>query len=245
MGDSLGIPPNCLFCSNPIPTNKYRQTGDTSYSLNKELYLKFYIMKRDLDIRVVIIEDDETIREGYAFLIGTTAGYKIVATYSSCEDAFKKIVQDDPDVLLLDVELPGITGIEALPKLKRLIPDTHILILTVYEQEMLIFRALGNGAAGYLTKNTPPEKIVAAIHEVMDGGGPMSAHIARMVISSFKRNETTPLTRRETEISRKRIADELYIDLETVKSHIKNIYHKLDVHSKADAIKAAKDNKFI
>jgi DNA-binding NarL/FixJ family response regulator len=210
-------------------------------------------MKHDMDILVTIIEDDETIREGYAFLIGNTTGYKIASTYPSYEEAAKKIVNDNPDVILLDVELPGISGIEALPKLKKLLPDTHILILTVYEQEMLIFRALGNGAAGYLTKNTPPEKIVAAIHEVMEGGGPMSAHIARMVISSFKRNEASPLTRRETEIleqistgkSRKRIAEELFIDLETVKSHIKNIYHKLDVHSKADAIKAARDNKFI
>jgi DNA-binding NarL/FixJ family response regulator len=210
-------------------------------------------MKRDLDIKVAIIEDDETIREGYAFLIGNTTGYKICGTYPSYEEAAKHISQDDPDVILLDVELPGISGIDALPKLKKTLPDTHILILTVYEQELLIFRALGNGAAGYLTKNTPPEKIVSAIHEVMEGGGPMSANIARMVISSFKRNDASPLTRRETEIleqiatgkSRKRIADELYIDLETVKSHIKNIYHKLDVHSKADAIKAARDNKFI
>ncbi len=210
-------------------------------------------MKRDLDIKVAIIEDDETIREGYAFLIGNTTGYKICGTYPSYEEAAKHIAQDDPDVILLDVELPGISGIDALPKLKKVLPDTHILILTVYEQELLIFRALGNGAAGYLTKNTPPEKIVSAIHEVMEGGGPMSANIARMVISSFKRNDASPLTRRETEIleqiatgkSRKRIADELFIDLETVKSHIKNIYHKLDVHSKADAIKAARDNKFI
>ncbi len=210
-------------------------------------------MHHDADIRVAIIEDDVTIREGYAYLIGNTDGYKIAGTYASCEDALRKIAHDDPDVLLLDVELPGISGIEALPKLKKAVPDTHILILTVYEEEMLIFRALGNGAEGYLTKNTPPDKIVAAIHEVMDGGGPMSANIARMVISSFKRNDSSPLTRRETEIleqistgkSRKRIADELYIDLETVKSHIKNIYHKLDVHSKADAIKAARENKFI
>lgn len=210
-------------------------------------------MNHDLDIRVAIIEDDETIREGYAFLIGNTTGYKIVGTYPSFEEAAKKIVHDDPDVILLDVELPGISGIDALPKIKKLLPETHILILTVYEEEMLIFRSLGNGASGYLTKNTQPEKIVAAIKEVTEGGGPMSANIARMVISSFKRNESTPLTRRETEIleqiatgkSRKRIADELFIDLETVKSHIKNIYYKLDVHSKADAIKAAKDNKFI
>jgi DNA-binding NarL/FixJ family response regulator len=210
-------------------------------------------MKRDLDIHVVIVEDDKTIREGYAFLIGNTPGYKVVSTYSSSEDALKKIGQDNPDVILLDVELPGISGIDALPKLTKLVPDAKILILTVYEQEQLIFRALSSGASGYLTKNTPPEKIVAAIKEVMEGGGPMSAHIARMVISSFKKNEFSPLTRRETEIleqiatgkSRKRIADELYIDMETVKSHIKNIYSKLNVHSKADAIKAAKDNKFI
>ncbi len=210
-------------------------------------------MSRDLDIRVGIIEDDETIREGYAYLIGQTDGYKVVGTYPSFEEAAKKLVHDDPDVILLDVELPGISGIDAMPKIKKLLPETHILILTVYEQELLIFRALGNGAAGYLTKNTPPEKIISAIHEVMEGGGPMSAHIARMVIGSFQRNEQSPLTRRETEIleqiatakSRKRIAQELFIDLETVKSHIKNIYHKLNVHSKADAIKTAKDNKFI
>lgn len=210
-------------------------------------------MNRDLDIRVAIIEDDETIREGYAYLIGNTPGYKIAGTYPSFEDAIKKITQDDPDVILLDVELPGISGIDAIPKLKKLVPDAYILILTVYEQDVLIFRALGNGASGYLTKNTPHEKIISAIHEVMEGGGPMSAHIARMVIQSFQRNEESPLTRRETEIleqiatgkSRKRIAQELFIDLETVKSHIKNIYHKLNVHSKADAIKTAKDNKFI
>jgi DNA-binding NarL/FixJ family response regulator len=210
-------------------------------------------MSRDLDIRVSIIEDDETIREGYAYLIGNTPGYKIASTYPSYEEAAKKILHDDPDVILLDVELPGISGIDALPKLKKLLPETNILILTVYEHDLLIFRALGNGAAGYLTKNTSPEKIISAIHEVMDGGGPMSAHIARMVIKSFQRNEASPLTRRETEIleqistgkSRKRISQELFIDLETVKSHIKNIYFKLNVHSKADAIKLAKDNKFI
>ena len=204
-------------------------------------------------IRVAIIEDDETIREGYAYLIGQKPGFAIAGTYSSYEEAAKKLLRDEPDVLLLDVELPGISGIDALPKIKKLMPELHILILTVYEQDLLIFRALGNGAAGYLTKSTPPEKIIQSIEEVVEGGGPMSAHIARMVIKSFQRNEASPLTRRETEIleqistgkSRKRIAEELFIDLETVKSHIKNIYQKLDVHSKADAIKTARDNKFI
>jgi len=210
-------------------------------------------MGRDLTIRVCLIEDDETIREGFRYLINDTEGFKVVSAYSNIEDALKKIANDDPDVILLDVQLPGMNGIEAIPKIKKIVPDTYILMLTVNENEQQIFKALSNGASGYLTKNTPHEKIIASINEVMDGGGPMSANIARMVINSFKRNEQSPLTKRETEIleqisigkSRKRIAVELYIDLETVKSHIKNIYHKLDVHSKADAIKLAKDNKFI
>ncbi|RYZ18863.1 MAG: response regulator transcription factor, partial [Sphingobacteriales bacterium] len=176
-------------------------------------------MSRDLDIRVTLIEDDETIREGFAYLIGNTPGYKVISAYPSYEDAAKKIMHDDPDVILLDVELPGINGLDAIPKLKKFLPETYILMLTVYEHEQQIFRALGNGASGYLTKNTPPEKIISSIYEVMEGGGPMSAHIARMVISSFKRNEQSPLTRRETEIleqiatgkSRKRIAEELFI----------------------------------
>ncbi len=208
---------------------------------------------QDLDIRIALIEDDETIREGYEYLIGNNEGYKIVGSFASYEEASKKIAKCDPDVILLDVELPGISGIDAIPKIKKLVSDAHIIILTVYEQELLIFRALGNGASGYLTKDTPHKKIISSIKEVMGGGGPMSSQIAKMVIQSFQRNEESPLTPRETEIleqiatgkSRKRIAEELYIDLETVKSHIKNIYSKLNVHSKADAIKLARDNKFI
>lgn len=208
---------------------------------------------QDLKINICLIEDDATIREGYEYLINNTEGYIVTGSFASYEDAAKKIARCEPDVILLDVELPGVSGIDAIPKLKKVVPDALIIILTVYEQELLIFRALGNGAAGYLTKDTPHEKIIASIQEVMAGGGPMSSNIARMVIQSFQRNEESPLTPRETEIleqiatgkSRKRIAEELFIDLETVKSHIKNIYSKLNVHSKADAIKLARDNKFI
>lgn len=210
-------------------------------------------MNTDKQIRICLIEDDATIRDGYAFLLGSTTGLNVVATYPNADDALKKIAADQPDVILLDIELPGSSGLDALPKLKKLLPDTYILMLTVYEQPNHIFRALGTGASGYLTKNSSPEKIVSAIHEVMEGGGPMSAQIARMVISSFQRSESSPLTKRETEIlelisvgkSRKKIAEELFIDLETVKSHIKNIYQKLDVHSKEDALKTAKEQKFI
>ncbi len=203
--------------------------------------------------RVTLIEDDQTIRESYAYLIGSMEGYVVVSTYASYEEAAKKLPQDSPDIILLDVELPGINGIEALLKIKKALPQTPVIMLTVYENENMIFDALTNGAAGYLTKDASPQRMVDAIQEVMDGGGAMSANVARLVIRSFHRNQNSPLTKRETEIleqislgkSRKRIADEMYIDLETVKSHIKNIYLKLDVHSKADAIKTARDQKFI
>jgi len=205
------------------------------------------------DIRIVIIEDDEIIREGYSLLIGQTEGYQVVRNYGSFDEAVKSIADDSPDVILLDIELPGTSGIQAIPKLKRMLPHVYILILTVYESEKTIFDALANGASGYLTKNTPAAKIIESIREVREGGGPMSVNIARMVIKSFQRNQESPLSKRETQIleqiadgkSRSQIAKDLFIDLETVRSHIKNIYLKLDVNSSADAIKTAKENKLI
>jgi len=205
------------------------------------------------NIRIVMIEDDEIIREGYALLIGQVEGYSVVKSYASFDDAAKTIMDDLPDVILLDIELPGTNGIAAIPKLKKMLPGVHILILTVYESEKQIFEALANGASGYLTKNTPPAKIIESVKEVREGGGPMSVNIARMVIKSFQRNQESPLSKRETQIleqiadgkSRSQIAKDLFIDLETVRSHIKNIYLKLDVNSRADAIRLAKENKLI
>lgn len=205
------------------------------------------------NIKVSIIEDDETIRNGYTFLIGNSEGYEVVSAYCSYDSAAHTIAADKPDVILLDIEMPGINGIDAIPRLKKLLPNAFVLILTVYESEKLIFEALGNGASGYLTKNTPSAKIIESIKEVKDGGGPMSINIAKMVIKSFQKNQESPLSKRETQIleqisdgkSRSQIARELFIDLETVRSHIKNIYIKLDVNSRADAIKAARQNKFI
>jgi DNA-binding NarL/FixJ family response regulator len=205
------------------------------------------------NVRIVIIEDDETIRESYAYLINEAEGYTVVNTYSSAENALKGIKADDPHIVLLDVELPGISGLDAIPKIKALVEDVYIIMLTVYDHQQTVFDALGKGAAGYLTKSVAPSKIIEALGEVMDGGGPMSANIARMVVHSFQRSQESPLTRRETEIleqiadgkTRSRIASEMFIDLETVKSHLKNIYSKLDVHSRADAIKTARQNKYI
>ncbi len=204
-------------------------------------------------ITVAIIEDDSMIRESYTYLINNAEGFEVVGAYKSYEEASKQLLSVKPDVILLDIELPGINGIEALPKIRKILAQVHIIILTVYENNETVFNALTNGASGYLTKNTPSPKIIEAIKEVLEGGAPMSAGVARLVINSFQRNQNSPLSKRETEVlenvalgkSRRRIADELFIDMETVKTHIKNIYQKLDVHSKADAIKTAKENKFI
>jgi len=150
--------------------------------------------------------------------------------------------------------LPGISGIEALPKIRKYLPNVQIIILTVFESEQQIFQALSNGASGYLTKDSSSQKIIIdSIKEVREGGGPMSINIARMVIKSFQKSTQSPLTKRETEIlqlvmagkKRNEIADELFVELVTVKTHIKNIYSKLDVNSRSMAIDIAKKNRFI
>lgn len=204
-------------------------------------------------IKVVIIEDDETIRNGFTYLINASKNYKVVNSYANAESAFTNLSADDPQVILLDIELPGIKGIDAIPKIRQILPKTHILMLTVYDNEENVFKALTKGAAGYLVKSDSTERIMDAIQEVVDGGAPMSMNIAKIVIKSFHKNQNSPLTKRETEIleqiangkSRSKIAKQMFIDLETVKSHIKHIYLKLNVHSREDAIKEAKNNKYI
>jgi DNA-binding NarL/FixJ family response regulator len=154
---------------------------------------------------------------------------------------------------MLDIELPGTNGIDATLWIKKKLPKSYIIMLTVYESEEQIFNALSNGASGYLTKNSPIAKIIDSIREVCEGGGPMSTNVARMVIKSFQKNQQSPLSKRETQIlemvsegkSRSQIANDLFIDSETVKTHLKNVYVKLDVNSKADAIKAARKDKLI
>lgn len=210
-------------------------------------------MNSTSDIQIVLVEDDSVIRDSFQFLLNEEEGYAVTGAFANAEDAIKSVAALDPDVVLLDIQLPGLSGLQALPKIKALVPDAAVIILSVNEHQDTVFEALSKGASGYLTKNTPPQKILEAVNEVMLGGGPMSAHIAKMVVNSFQRNNESPLTRRETEIleqiaagkTRGKIADEFFIDLETVKSHLKNIYAKLDVHSKADAIKTARINKFI
>ncbi|HEY2581147.1 MAG TPA: response regulator transcription factor [Mucilaginibacter sp.] len=204
-------------------------------------------------INIVIIEDDVILLQTYKSLLEGEDGLSVTGAYTSVENAERHLVANQPDVILLDIQLPGINGIDAIPLFKRLLPRVHIIILTVFEFEQQIFQALHNGAAGYLTKDSSAAKIFEAVKEVQEGGGPMSTKIARMVIKSFEKNTHSPLSKRETEIlslimdgkKRNQIADELFIESATVKTHIKNIYSKLDVNSRSEAINIARKNKFI
>ncbi|HED07411.1 MAG TPA: response regulator transcription factor [Ignavibacteria bacterium] len=208
-------------------------------------------------IKVVVVEDDNEIREGLRILIDGTDGYSCVDTYSECTSMLKNIESNNPDILLMDIGLPGMNGIEGIKKVKIILPEITILVLTIYEENDLIFDALCAGASGYLIKKTPPSKLLEAIKEAYNGGSPMSSHIARKVIESFqkknsnvdKKNEYI-LTRREKEIlsglvegnNFKAIADSLFISVETVRFHFRNIYKKLHVHSQSEAVvKAIKE----
>ncbi len=210
-------------------------------------------MKIQSPKRIIIVEDDNIIRNAFVTLIQQSGDYTVANAYSNAEAAIKNVKDDAPDICLMDIELPGMNGIEAIPKIKALSPFTQVVVVTVYENDDLVFKALCEGASGYLTKNMPPQKLIDSLKELENGGAPMSTNIARMVVSSFHRNRQSPLTARELEVlellssgkSYSTIADQLFVDKETVKSHIKNIYLKLEVHSKAEAIEKAKKSKYI
>jgi DNA-binding NarL/FixJ family response regulator len=211
----------------------------------------------DKKIKVVIVEDSNTIREGLKLLIDGTAGYSCEAAFSNCEDLLSEIKNLHVDVILMDIDLPGISGIEGIKQIKKISNDILILILTVYDENELIFEALCAGASGYLVKKTPPAKLLEAIKDAYEGGAPMTSNIARKVVDFFQRNkqinektENILLTPREKEVlsglvngsSYKAIADHLHISLETVRFHFRNIYKKLHVHSQSEAVvKAIKE----
>lgn len=205
-------------------------------------------------INVIIVEDNDAIREGLKLLINGTEGYNCPAAYPDVEKMLKEIQKLNPDVLLMDIGLPGISGIEGIKKVKLLLPELTILVLTVYDENDLIFDAICAGACGYLVKKTPPSKLLEAIQDAYEGGSPMSSHIARKVIDFFQqKKQPVPekssymLTPREKEIlkglvegkSFKSIADALFISIETVRFHFRNIYKKLHVHSQSEAVAKA------
>ncbi|WP_443937245.1 response regulator [Pedobacter sp. MW01-1-1] len=204
-------------------------------------------------LKIVIIEDDDIIRMGYENILSEGIESSTVRSFASYDLAKKDMETLQPDVILLDIQMPGTSGLQALPFIKRALPNAYVIILTVFDSPDVVFEALTMGAAGYLTKDSSSAKIIDAVQEVRTGGGAMSTNVARIVMHSFQKNLNSPLTKRETEILEKmalgqtksQIAGDLFIDQETVRTHVKNIYIKLDVNSKADAIKMAKVNKFI
>lgn len=193
------------------------------------------------------MEDDTLILSSLKQLIQSSEGFKVVGSHTNAEDALKNLPIALPDVLLLDIDLPGMSGIEAIPKLKKILPELNIVMLTVHEESEQVFAALRQGAVGYLVKGNHSRFLLNGIREVYEGGAPMSPSIARLVIASFKPSKENILSERELEVLQKlsngtnnsQIADELFVSTNTIKAHIKNIYKKLHVNSRAEAVKNA------
>jgi DNA-binding NarL/FixJ family response regulator len=199
-------------------------------------------------IAVAIVEDLKEIREGLQLLIDNSDGFSCLETYANAEDAIIGVQRGMPDVVLMDINLPGLSGIEAVGLLKDKCPGIQFIMSTIYEDDSKIFDSLKAGASGYLIKKTAPEKLLEAITEVYNGGSPMSTNIARRVISSFKMNDplnnVSILTQKEMEILKalsrglrlKEIAAEMHIGMETVRTHTRHIYEKLQVQSRTEAL---------
>jgi DNA-binding NarL/FixJ family response regulator len=200
-------------------------------------------------IKVSMVEDDSRIRESLLGILEGVAGFHCLKTYSSGEDALAGVPLQRPDILLMDINLPGMSGIECVARLKQKLPDLPIVMLTVFEDSDKVFKALEAGACGYLVKRLPPQDLLEALRQVQSGGAPMTGRVARMVVQSFQRmgaskKETENLTPRELEILEllakgdlcKEIADKLGLSLRTVHTHLKNIYEKLHVRSRTQAV---------
>jgi len=204
--------------------------------------------------RIVIVEDNKAVKDGYELIINANSKYAVVKTYLRAEDAIRHLRRDRPDIMFMDLDLPGMDGITGIRKIRKIEPRVQIIVITVFEDSTMVFDALCAGAAGYIIKSANHRELIEAIEEINErGGAPMSPQIARMVVGSFQRNPNSPLSPRETEIlaslasgkTYKDTAEELNIGMETVKSHVKNIYGKLHASCKTEAIKIAKEHSLI
>lgn len=203
-----------------------------------------------MPITIAIVEDNDQLRGTLARVLNRTEDFQCVSQFGNAEDALRALPQEKPSVVLMDINLPGMNGVECVRQLKQLCPETQVIMLTVYEDTDNIFNALAAGATGYLLKRTPRAELIEAIRDVLKGGSPMTTHIARKVVQSFQRPiaaATQPaeeLSPREKEVLDclaqgflyKEIADKLGIGYETVHTYIRRIYEKLQVRTRTEAV---------
>jgi len=200
-------------------------------------------------ITVSIVEDNHQLRGTLARVISRADGFQCLSHYASAEDALKALPGERPNVVLMDINLPGMTGVECVRHLKEVLPGTQVVMLTAYEDTENIFNSLAAGASGYLLKRTSSAELLAALREVNQGGSPMTAHIARKVVQSFQKTGPSPqttenLSQREQEVLDclaqgflyKEIAEKLGISYETVHTYIRRIYEKLQVRTRTEAV---------
>jgi DNA-binding NarL/FixJ family response regulator len=199
-------------------------------------------------ISVCIVEDLEEIRNGLAAIINMTEGFKVMRTFGTAEEMLAELETSDPDIVIMDIQLPGMNGIECIKQVREKKPSIQFMMFTIYENSDHVFQALEAGATGYLLKNSPPSKIVESLRELHNGGSPMNAEIAKKLVTRFQKpvlpqNEyhLTPKEQLVLELMSKgylykEIADELNNTVNTIKQHIRHIYEKLHVQNKAEAI---------
>jgi DNA-binding NarL/FixJ family response regulator len=196
---------------------------------------------------VWIVEDDPFLRESFRDIVNTSQEFSVTGAFRSGEEAIKELKLTQPEFILMDIELPGMNGVECTSIVKRAHQKIQVVMVTVYEDTELVFNSLKAGASGYITKSSNFEQIISSLKEIRDGGAPMSSKIAKMVIGSFHINYESPLTKREAEILKlvasgktfTQISEQLFIARETTKTHVRNVYRKLEVNSRADAIARA------
>jgi DNA-binding NarL/FixJ family response regulator len=200
-------------------------------------------------IQVALVEDDPEIRANLAHRVGRSPGFRLLRSYSDAESALADLPRHPPDVVLMDINLPGIDGVECVRQLKVKMPAVQFIMLTIYEDGNRLFKSLMAGASGYLLKRTPPDKLLVAIQEAHEGGAPMTPEVARRVVQHFQQipqpsSDLQRLTPRETDVLEqlakgflyKEIEDNLGISTGTLRSYIANVYEKLHVHSRTEAV---------
>lgn len=208
--------------------------------------------------KLLIYEDNPQLREGLTMLINGSDGFEVLSAFKNCNNIEDEVRAFKPDVILMDIDMPGTNGIEGLKRIREIDTDVKILMLTVFDDNKNVFDAISNGANGYVLKKTPPARLLEYIQEAQTGGAPMTSSIATQVLKMFsslnnEKGEDYDLSEREKQVlqllvngySYKMIASEMFIAIDTVRSHIKKIYEKLHVNSKSEAVAKAFRNKIV